>query len=536
MKIEPGPSLRTLLLLFALALCFRTLAQHREGWYEGDDTCIAAGVAALVQGNDGPAYRYGPQVGYYRLVEGIARLPFLGVDAIPDIMLLLSALAGALLPVLALLAFPNDLGRSTRTITSLLLLTNPLLFVTSQYGNTALVSCAFAFASITWLSRKPGFLSELAALLLFGAGTLVRADAILLTPLITWLVFRNGGFTLRGSLNGLLVAGTMFGIYLALFRFDPRMAEFADTVNEHVVNEKYSTRFFDYLLWSFSPIPLLFACSAMRELLEEKRELLKLLIFWCVPIFGFYFSATTTPRYFVLTLYPICLATAVGVIKLHASLGSSAPRLSKTLLALLCSLHLFIGLGHFVAGKKYGIIRDAQFLTHDGSMPTGGLLYIAARNAYHTWQQPGFFQSQRRASFDREMRAHLKTWSEGGGPRSLVFVLGHFPTVAFYYHAQCARAEFITPMLGSEPFGRGACLRIGETKIYGIANWMNDLQNLEGTLPLDPGDLLWRADATDMPHILSKLPSGIKLEPALDREPIAGITAYRALPITADHP
>src|SRR5262249_44671628 len=150
-------------------------------------------VAALVRGNVGGLYHYTPQFGYYRLVEYIDLLLGGHVNLIPGIMKALSAVAGAVIPTLGLFAFRNQLTTRERWLLTLLLAINPIIWKSSQYGNTAIVAAAFATAAFIVLSNNPARGARILALALFGIGTFVRGDTALLTPVLFFLIYRNEG-------------------------------------------------------------------------------------------------------------------------------------------------------------------------------------------------------------------------------------------------------------------------------------------------------------------------------------------------------
>ena len=43
----------------------------------------------------------------------------------------------------------------------------------------------------------------------------------------------------------------------------------------------------------------------LRDLMVERNALAVTVALWCLPVFGFYFTGATTPRYFLLTIVPL---------------------------------------------------------------------------------------------------------------------------------------------------------------------------------------------------------------------------------------
>ena len=335
-----------ILLVFLVLVCVRGACSFRQAWFEGDDIVIAAGVAALINDNCGDDYRYSVQPGYYRLVEGIVRGMGGDIGLVPEVMFALSAIAGAWLVALGLLAFPKQLGTRERWVLSAVLLANPILWVSSQYGNTGLLSCALGTSAVVWLSRSPGRIGEACALLLWGCATLVRNDAVLLVGAIAWLLWRRHG--LKGMVGRGAVLGVVMGAVLgAMIAFDPRMQNPLVAVGDHVLNDDVRTHFFKYLLWAMSPLPLVFALVGTGQLIHRRDSLLPALFLWMLPVGAFYFGSTTTPRYFLLMAFPLSMLTALGAVGVHRRLWGGRSRSVAAAIAVLLGLHLVVALGHF---------------------------------------------------------------------------------------------------------------------------------------------------------------------------------------------
>ena len=140
-------------------LLARLLSASYGAFYEGDEISIAAGVAGIARDNAAHLYRYGPQVGYYRLVQGLNTLFQGGVLTIPLIMTTLSVLAGTLIPLLGLYAFRSDLTRIERWLLAGTLAASPILWTSSarQHG---LPAAALVVAAVVLLSNRPQRLGE----------------------------------------------------------------------------------------------------------------------------------------------------------------------------------------------------------------------------------------------------------------------------------------------------------------------------------------------------------------------------------------
>lgn len=176
------------LLFFLLLLCLRLLGVFNVYFFEEDEVSIAAGVAALLRDNVGDLYRYSVQVGYYRLIEFCVHALGGAAELIPVVMKYMLALAGTLIPMLVIFLFRRQLTQSTRWLAAIVLFANPILWKSSQYGNTAIVATSVSLIAMCLLSNATQKKTIFLALMLYGASVMIRADMVLLAPLEVWLV------------------------------------------------------------------------------------------------------------------------------------------------------------------------------------------------------------------------------------------------------------------------------------------------------------------------------------------------------------
>ncbi len=200
----------TLVVLFLALLGARLLGGHFASFYQVDEVSLANGVAALLRHNDlADSYRYGPQVGYHRLVLAIDLLLGGNARAIPIIMIALSALGGAIIPVCGLVSFPTLLTKAERWALAGFLAINPILWMSSMYGNSTTPAIALLALSVAWLSQNPGRVGEAIALALFAAAVVVRADTVLAAPFIALLLWQR-----YASVRNVLLRGAPYVIVL----------------------------------------------------------------------------------------------------------------------------------------------------------------------------------------------------------------------------------------------------------------------------------------------------------------------------------
>ncbi|MGQ0767363.1 MAG: hypothetical protein ACT4OZ_17070 [Gemmatimonadota bacterium] len=360
----------------ALLLGLRFLASNLGQLTEGDEILIAEGVATMLNDSMGPLYRYGPQFGYYRLVEFLAGIGG-GVSAVPVVMVLLSVVAGAVIPTVALLAFPSDLDNRDRWLVAALLAVNPLIWTSAAYGNTAMPSVAIATTALVVLSRRPAQRGEVIAMALFALAVFVRADAVLLTPALGLLLWRTHNSVMAAVRKLIMLGAAIAAVYAILLITDPLMAGFASAIADHRDNV-FQTLFWDYLLWALSPFPLLFAVVGLIELESRRRWLLAILLVWCLPVFLFYFGNTTAPRYHLNAIFPLSVAGAFGVVALAQRSGRFR-RLTLGLALIPVFAHAFVAVGRFTPGTPRSWLTEGSIPSHDGSFPTGALLYKTFR-------------------------------------------------------------------------------------------------------------------------------------------------------------
>jgi hypothetical protein len=361
-------------LVLALALLVaRLLSASYGAFYEGDETSIAAGVAGIANDSAAHLYRYGPQVGYYRLVQAINALLGGAVSTIPVVMVTLSVIAGTLIPLLGLFAFRADLTKVERWLLAGTLAVNPILWTSSRYGNTAMPAAALVVAAVVLLSNRPSKRGELLALALFGSAILVRADAVLATGAVGVLLWRNHASYVKAAMRVGALGLVLAAVYGVLFAVDPYMVQIFGDVGQHLTTPD-RTRFFELLLWAISPFPLVYAILGLRDLEPSRRWLLAVIAAWCVPSMGFYFASTTTPRYFILPAFAIATASAVGMAGV-ARMVPRWPRLAWAVVLLTASLHLFVGLSNFYPSVRRSWLTDARVGSHDGDVLAGAFLY-----------------------------------------------------------------------------------------------------------------------------------------------------------------
>lgn len=400
---------RHVVIFTLLVFLLRALATGMGGFMEGDEISIASGISAIVRDVPGVTYRYGVQFGYYRLVALLTTIAGGDLTRIPIIMSWLSLVAGVVIPLCGLFAFRAELTVRERWLAAALLTANPIIWLSARYGNTAMPSVACTAVAITILSNRPALLGEVLAMCCFALGITLRADAVLVSGGVFFLLWRNHRSFVRATLPLAAVGGTILLLLLALRAKDPYMASVADALTSHIANP-IRTRFFDFLLWAISPFPLFFAAAGLREAQRTRGTLFLALLAWVGPPFAFYFTGTTTPRYLLQGVVPLTLAAAVGMWSFVES-GGARRFVSLALVFGLGFVHLFIGMSDFYPSRARSFLKDAEIASDDGRVWTGALLYKSyVRNGL----APG-----------RVLTTHFR--ATGGGERSLAAL---FDTVA----------------------------------------------------------------------------------------------------------
>ena len=510
--------------LFGVLVLLRALGTFNVYFFEEDEISLAVGAAALVRDGASDFYRYTPQLGYYRLVEGLCRLLGGQVDAIPWILRGLSVFSGALIPTLGLFLFRDVLTRRQAWLLAGVLAINPIVWKSSQYGNTGILAAAVAGLAITIFSNGPARAGRLLAFLLYGTAVLIRADAILVSPVIAFLLYRQRGSVVRALVPCGAFAVALAAVYAAIFWLDPRLDDALASVATHVAatSEHY---FWEYLVWAVSPLSLGLALWGARGLLERAPALLVALLAWMLPTMAFYFPATSTPRYFLGVAIPLSIATAIGIEDLAKRLATWWSRRLAWLVALgLASVHLFVGLGHF-HGRLLAPFLGPEIGTHDRGMPTGALLYATYLRRGFLWQSLGHggfgatsWPHWEGPLFSRVL-GDLAAWS--GPPRRVVFLIAGGWAHAFHYHAHVAgaRYESVAPSDASAPFHSLTEMQLGATRIVTLGRPPEYLDSVE-RFELAAGDQLWvmGEPPTLGASELARVPAGLRTVPAGDRD------------------
>lgn len=507
--------------LFVVFLAGRLLYAKYDYFQETDDMSISIGIAALINDNIGDTYRYGPQVGYYRLVQIIDMVFGSHVSQIPLIMITLSAVAGSLIPLFSFVAFRKELLYSEKILFALFLYINPVIWMSSLYGNVAIVALVFALTSIALLSNLPKKGTEFMALGLFGLGILVRADTVLLTPIIAFLLYLKHYSFKRLVITGVVSVIVMIVIYTLILLFDPRMDNVHSTVKTHLLNPNFRTKFWYYLLWSFSPLLLVFSVWGIRDLLVERLKLFTCIMLWCFPVFFFYFGSTTTPRYFLLTVFPIVLCSVFGLKKLAEILINKyhlRRRLVWIGLMMASTVHLFIGLGHFTPDSFSNIIANAFINTHDGRLYTGGFLYPRPGTILEqifvkkSLRFPKFAQKH---WFSNDIKLSLQNMeSYRGKDYTTIIIHDGWGGNVFHFHAQELGVKYLSRALGRADLTNSTetWIKVGNVKVMTIADYIKGYDELK-RFKVDIGDEIWILGSHKKNTFRSKIPHGLDLMP-----------------------
>lgn len=433
--------------LFGVLAVLRLLAADFGYFFEQDEMSLANGIAALMSGETGYLYHYAPQVGYYRLVQAFASLGG-GVDAVPLVMSGSAALAGAAIPAASLLAFKNELSATTRWLVAAIVACSPVVWMSSQYGNSAILSTAAGVIGLVVLSNRPGLGGIVLGLALTAVAVLIRADAVLLAPVVVYLVARASGDT-KSTLQRLAVGAIAFVAAFALIALvDPEMGGASTDVAEHFGDTDLRSFFWEHLIWAVSPFVLGSAVLGAKSAADRERGVFWATLLWIIPICAFYFGSTTTPRYFLQAVVPISILAALGLRWLATD--SARPRLvwGAGLAALF--VHMFVGLGHFFPSDRSTLFTAPSYDTDDGPMPTGALLY----QGFH--RGLGVFGSSLRAGpwgsrafLAQAIEPELERLAADGpdAPESVLAIFTDWNGHVMHYHTFAAggRIEAYTP-------------------------------------------------------------------------------------------
>jgi len=520
------PAWGTALAVFLALFVLRSLAVFSSYFFQVDEVAMAAGALALVRGTGAGIYHYTPHVGYYRLVEAIDRLLGGDVTLVPAIIKGLSAAAGAAIPACALFAFASELTVRQRWLAVFVLALNPLIWIISQYGNAALVATAFATGGLVVLSNRPRAAGRVFACTLLGAAALVRADTVLFAPVIAWLFYRIDG-SLRRTVQWCAGFGiVMVAIVGAILAFDPMADNAMKAIGNHMTtaNERY---FWGFLLWSISPIPLLFAGWGLRSIVGANPRLLIALGLWGMPFLAFYAPAATIPRYFVNAMVPMAIACAVGMDDAIERVSRWIGGLARLAVPALAALHLFVAFAYLPWERGIPApLRGGSAPTQVGEdLPTGALLYRTFSNrGVLAWSltNPQFGITDRyweAAAFARAMEVLADPQSP---KRTVIVLLSGGWSQAFHYHAEVAGARYTTrrPFDSSGTLFVDTWFEIGNARVDTIA-WRPVVYDLVRQFEVTAGDEIWVLGRKPFPdeESLQKLPPGLSVASAAGFDP-----------------
>jgi hypothetical protein len=512
-----------------LLLVLRVAAAHFGSFAEGDEISIASGVAAVLRGEAGDTYRYGVQVGYYHLVSAITSLLGGRVLTIPDVMTWLSVIGGTAIPVAGALAFRHDLTRQERWLAGALLAANPVVWQAARYGNTATISVAFTVIALAILSNRPQRLGEAVAMGALAVAIFLRADAVLASGAAFALLWRTHRSMVRAAIPLVACGAVVAGTFAWLLASDPRMGDVVGSVASHDTNEIY-TRFLEFLLVGMSPVPLLMAAAGARDLQRERPLLLAILAAWIVPFGAFYFTNTTSPRYLMQLMPPLCLAAAVGILGSFAASGWQRS-LSMAVVLALSFVHLLVGLTNFNPARRRSWLTEATLPSHDGPVYTGALLYKTF--VQRPEDEKAWWRLRRFGPSNQAERTLVQLFDSIGAPgwqpRPIVLATAGGYGNELHFMAHVAGATIVAQEPGMS-FNRVTRFRHGGQELLAVG--LPELERLTGRLPVKAGDELWalhpsRARAGG--DLAPFLPAALSLEPLPDWPVTERLWRYRVI-------
>jgi hypothetical protein len=317
-------------------------------------------------------------------------------------------------------------------------------------------------------------------------------------------------------------------VYTLLFLTDQRMASTFDAVASHLTDPRFTTKFWEFLLWSTSPFALALACIGLFEMTDGRRRLLEIVAAWCLPFFAFYYASTTSPRYFVPTALPVAAAAAVGAVALVQRVPPVRRRLATAVVALLTGLHLFVGLGHFTPGSAANLLTQGEFETHVGPVWTGAFIFKSYFNPWflgRSVRHPGFGRLNGTQSTIDSALAAVAGGEERG--RTIVVLQGGWNGHVFHYYALKHGAEYVSSRPGPV-YGTETWMSLGGARIMTVNRRLAAYRDMT-RLPVSDGDGLWvmAHDSTAVAGAVTRLPPGLSLTPRND--PTRPVGLYRVV-------
>jgi hypothetical protein len=215
------------------------------------------------------------------------------------------------------------------------------------------------------------------------------------------------------------------------------------------------------------------------------------------------------------------LFSVIGLTRLAGLLVERyKPSIVWSILILLSSIHLFIGLGHFKPDSLKNIIQNASFGTHDGTMYTGGFIYHggvlheAIKSGSLSFREFGYkdpwFTSIKKELNNEELFS--------GKERKIILLLdaGIGGTAAWRIHflAQTVNAQYISHSLSKPeiPYVKETIFKIGNVTFVTTFSWIEAFTEID-QLDVEIGDEFWEIGNSTISKMQSKIPVGLSLIP-----------------------
>lgn len=369
-------SVRVMWVLYVLLLAWYMSGAFPVGASQGDAFQEAAGVEHIAR------YGWG---------EPLLTHNFVGCPGLTWTLLLLRKLTGiaplalicylcAVSGLIYLLAGAGLVQRLTRLpfpLAGMVVLLSPVAIIAGAYGNDMVTSSALAILAMYFFAGRITPITLFAGAVSLGLAGLFRADAVLITPAIPFLLYRGDlGKTLRQViLAGLVSATVAIGLVYLCGSNVAAIVSHARAVASDMGRTLQIVGFYV----SFFPLLIvyLFVIGLIALVKDKQWRMLAVFIAGVAPLWLIHLTFPL-PKYFthVVPFFAIVCSYALGsVLRLPASRGRSLR------LALVCVLFV----GQYLLGLQV-VLRDKPWrappkptpvvvLDHD--FPTGRLSYAA---------------------------------------------------------------------------------------------------------------------------------------------------------------
>lgn len=288
-----------------------------------DAAKFAFGVGQRLQGvgySDGSFYQFGKHVGYYWLMELLARLFQIDIAGLQHFMASTNAWFMIGILVLNVIMAYMIWGGRVALVSSTLLAISPMMWITGEYPNPVVPALFFFMLAVLLMvlsyRLKGGRWLLFASAVMFAWAIMVRVDMVLgmLVP-ICYAHFVDK----RGLRRALILYG-ITALVLVIVWFGFLRLPLSEIMNVGPHQPDY-TRSLTLNWWGMGPFLFVFAFAGFVYRFITDRRPLPFIFFWIVAFNTFYTGHLYSGRYFIYYYPVVSWLAAFSIIALYGWLA-----------------------------------------------------------------------------------------------------------------------------------------------------------------------------------------------------------------------